>query len=119
MADLRLEVGNLDQLVKDLGTMHDTLEAKINSLKGVVATVQGGWKGDAASAYHSLQERVNEDTRRLKELLAFTKDAMQSSRQGFDQEEQERLNSFKGVGEGGTTGMGDGGVTGVLGRFHG
>ncbi|MGK5639989.1 WXG100 family type VII secretion target [Streptomyces sp. URMC 126] len=107
---LRLDDGNLNSLITDLGHMHDTLEAKINSLTGVVHAVEGVWKGDAARAYHGLQSRVNEDVRKLKELLAFTKEAMEASRQGFSQEEAERLNSFKGIGEGG--------ASGVLGRFQ-
>ncbi|WP_344030575.1 WXG100 family type VII secretion target [Streptomyces luteireticuli] len=107
---LKLEDEKLDSLIRDLGHMHDTLEAKINSLTNVVHSVQGVWKGDAAQAYNGLQERVNQDVRKLKQLLNFTKEAMEASKKGFTQEESDRLNSFKGIGEGG--------VTGALGAFH-
>ncbi|GAA3042374.1 WXG100 family type VII secretion target [Streptomyces olivoverticillatus] len=106
---LRLEDGRLNGLANDLGTMHDTLEGRIAALNAVVDSIEGHWKGIAANAYNGLQRQVNDDVRRLKELLAFTKEAIVASDRGFTQEEHERLNSFKGVAE--PTG-------GILNRFN-
>ncbi|MDJ0342333.1 WXG100 family type VII secretion target [Streptomyces sp. H10-C2] len=108
---LRLSSSQIEKLITDLGNMHDTLEGRINHLNGVVDAVEGHWKGVAANAYNGLQQRVNADARNLKELLAFTKEAVQMSRDGFDEQEVERLNSFKSAG-------GDLGSNGVLDRFQ-
>lgn len=109
---LKLSSSEIDRLIRDLGHMHDTLEGRITSLNAVIDAVEGHWKGVAANAYNGLQTQVNLDVRNLKELLAFTKEAVQMSRDGFDAEEVERLNSFKGV-DGGNLGS-----NGVLDRFQ-
>ncbi|PHQ53414.1 WXG100 family type VII secretion target [Streptomyces cinnamoneus] len=88
--------------------MHDTLEGRITALNGVIDSVEGHWKGIAANAYNELQRQVNDDVRRLKELLSFTKDAIVASDKGFTQEEHNQLNNFKGVAS-----------AGILGRFSG
>ncbi|WKX72907.1 WXG100 family type VII secretion target [Streptomyces sp. XD-27] len=95
--DLRLSPEQIDKLIRDLGNMHDNLESRISTLNGVIDAVEGHWKGVAAGAYNELQRQVNDDVRRVKELLAFTKDAVQSSKDGFDAQEVERLNAWKGV----------------------
>ncbi|WP_393058786.1 WXG100 family type VII secretion target [Streptomyces sp. LN549] len=109
---LKLSADQIDKLIGELGNMHDTLESRISHLNGVIDAVEGHWKGVAANAYNGLQTQVNLDVRNLKELLAFTKEAVQASRDGFDAEEIERLNSFKGVGGE------DLGSNGVLDRFQ-
>ncbi|MFI5749805.1 WXG100 family type VII secretion target [Streptomyces sp. NPDC051644] len=109
---LKLSADQIDKLIGELGNMHDTLEGRITHLNGVIDAVEGHWKGVAANAYNGLQTQVNLDVRNLKELLTFTKEAVQMSRDGFDAEEVERLNSFKGV-DGGNLGS-----NGVLDRFQ-
>jgi len=110
---LKLSSEQIDKLIIDLGNMHDTLEGRITHLNGVIDAVEGHWKGVAANAYNGLQTQVNLDVRNLKELLAFTKEAVQMSRDGFDAEEVERLNSFKGI-----DGVDNTGSNGILDRFQ-
>ncbi|ASQ97281.1 MULTISPECIES: WXG100 family type VII secretion target [Streptomyces] len=111
MADkLRLTGSEIDKLIRDLGSMHDGLEARISTLNGVIDAVEGHWKGIAANAYNNLQTQANQDVKRIKELLAFTKEAVQASKGGFDEQEVERLNDFKSAG--------DLGSNGVLDRFQ-
>ncbi|WP_052869293.1 WXG100 family type VII secretion target [Streptomyces niger] len=107
---LKLTNEELDDLVKDLQRMEVTLEAKIKDLNHTVNHVEGNWKGVAANAYNNLQRQVNDDTRRLKDLLVFIKDAVKASRDGFSEQETEQLNSFKSAG--------DLGGNGVLDRFQ-
>ncbi|MDT3398191.1 WXG100 family type VII secretion target [Streptomyces sp. B1866] len=107
---LRVTGDDLTALVRDLEKMEQGLEERVRKLNSVVDSVEGHWKGVAAGAYNNLQREVNMDVRRVKELLTFTKEAVAASRDGFDQEESERLNSFKGVG--------DGGSSGILGHFQ-
>ncbi|TVL94569.1 WXG100 family type VII secretion target [Streptomyces sp. SAJ15] len=93
--------------------MHDSIEGKIGTLNRVIDAIEGHWTGVAAGEYNALQERVNLDVKRIKEMLAFTKEAMSASRDGFDEHEIERLNSFKGVDTPGGLGS-----NGVLDRFQ-
>ncbi|WP_327710551.1 WXG100 family type VII secretion target [Streptomyces sp. NBC_00464] len=109
---LRHSADQIDSLIRELGHMHDTLQGRITHLNGVIDAVEGHWKGVAANAYNGLQTEVNLDVRNLKELLDFTKEAVQMSRDGFDAEEVEQLNKFKGV-DGGNLGSND-----VLDRFQ-
>ncbi|WFB07112.1 WXG100 family type VII secretion target [Streptomyces sp. LX-29] len=105
----------LTELIKDLGVMHDSIEGKIRTLNGVIDAIEGHWKGVAAGEYNALQERVNRDVARIKEMLAFTKEAMSASRDGFDEHEIERLNAWKGVDASVPGGLGS---NGVLDRFQ-
>ncbi|MFE6766352.1 WXG100 family type VII secretion target [Streptomyces sp. NPDC057689] len=110
---LKVTSGEITQLIKDLGHMQDTLESRITALNAVIDSVEGHWKGVAANAYNGLQSQVNLDVRGLKEILAFTHEAVQMSRDGFDAEEVERLNSFKGI-----DGVDHTGSNGILDRFQ-
>ncbi|MBT2385229.1 WXG100 family type VII secretion target [Streptomyces sp. ISL-11] len=105
----RLEDAKLTKLANDLDDMHNTIEGRIQALNAVVDSIEGHWKGIAANEYNSMQTRVNGDIRKLKQRLAFAREAVAMSDKGFTQEEHDRLNSFKGVGEGGG---------GLLGRFQ-
>ncbi|NEC03689.1 WXG100 family type VII secretion target [Streptomyces sp. SID7909] len=109
----KISAEEIDRLVLELDYMHDTLQGRITALNGVIDSVEGHWKGIAANAYNGLQTQVNLDVRNLKELLDFTREAVRMSRDGFDAEEIERLNSFKGID--GVDHLGD---NGILDRFQ-
>lgn len=109
MADkLRLTGSEIDELIKNLQTMHDGLDDRLRTLNGVINSVEGHWKGIAANAYNHLQDQANQDVKRIQRLLAFTKEAVQASKGGFDEQETEQLNKFKGLSGG----------SGVLDKFQ-
>ncbi|MFD7239581.1 WXG100 family type VII secretion target [Streptomyces syringium] len=85
---LKKAVGDLDEVKTMLG---DT----IRNLTTVVDGISSHWRSDAQVQYAELQRRVNEDVRKLNEYLDFTREALQASRDGFNQNEADRLNSFK------------------------
>ncbi|MFF7653403.1 WXG100 family type VII secretion target [Streptomyces sp. NPDC007983] len=101
MADkLRLTGSEIDKLIKDLQHMEDGLTGRLNALNEVINSVEGHWKGIAANAYNHLQTQANEDVKRIQKLLAFTREAVEASKGGFDAQEVEHLNEFKRAAEG-------------------
>lgn len=110
---LRHSADQIDSLIRELGHMHDTLQGRITHLNGVIDAVEGHWKGVAANAYNGLQTQVNLDVRDLKDLLDFTQEAVRMSKDGFDAEEVEQLNKFKGI-----DGVSNTGSNGILDRFQ-
>src|SRR5690242_21961205 len=74
--NLNVTDGDLQSLADALENMKGTLRQKIGTLNGVVDSVSGSWKGDAATAYQNLQRQVNDDALRLNEILEFIREAV-------------------------------------------
>ncbi len=86
---------DLQSLAEALETMKGTLNRKISTLNGVVDGVSASWKGDAAVAYQNLQRQVNDDARRLHEILEFIKEAVIAAKGGFSASDQAQMDRFK------------------------
>lgn len=95
---LKIEGQELRTLIRDLDTMEKSLESQIKDLRSTADTVAAGWKGTAASAYMTLQNDVNETTRRLRMRLIAIEEAMKMSADGFDEQEMEEMRRFKNLG---------------------
>lgn len=93
--DLNVAHGELHKLELALEKMKGTLTQKISTLNGVVEGISGSWKGDAAAAYQGLQQQVNDDARRLNEILEFIKEAVVAAKGGFSASEQDQMDRFK------------------------
>jgi len=100
--NLNVTDGDLQSLADALENMKATLQQKIGTLNGVVEGVSASWKGDAANAYQNPQRQVNDDARRLNEILEFIREGVVAAKGGFSANEQEQLARFKGLhGDGG------------------
>ncbi|MEU1806200.1 WXG100 family type VII secretion target [Streptomyces sp. NPDC019937] len=106
---LRVEGHDFKSLESAIDWMEGQLTQRVGKLNGVIDEIEGHWKGIAAGAYNNLQTEVNNDVRRVNQLLSFTKELVKASRDGFDAEELEQLRKIKSVG---------GGESGILGSFH-
>jgi WXG100 family type VII secretion target len=93
--NLNVTDGDLQSLADALENMKGTLHQKIGTLNGVVESTAASWKGDAATAYQNLQRQVNDDARRLNEILEFIKEAVIAAKGGFSDNEENQLSRFK------------------------
>ena len=86
---------DLASLIADLDTMERYLKKKITHLNELVDGVDGGWKSPAASVYKGLQQSVNEDAARIREMLILIEEAMKLSRNGFTAQELDIMHRFQ------------------------
>ncbi|WP_329568229.1 WXG100 family type VII secretion target [Kitasatospora sp. NBC_01266] len=68
--------------------------AKLDSLVGSIA---GGWQGAAATAYHELQARWNEDAAALNQVLDEIRQAIDATTAKYAQTEEDQRSSIGGV----------------------
>ncbi|MBC3844156.1 WXG100 family type VII secretion target [Streptacidiphilus sp. 4-A2] len=62
-----------------LADVSQQIQQELRRLEGVVSTVAGGWSGDAAIAYQTLQGQWNEDAGKLNTVLGEIKDAIDAT----------------------------------------
>nr|WSZ98811.1 WXG100 family type VII secretion target [Streptomyces sp. NBC_00857] len=74
---------------------HDELQRRINSLNGVVDTIQAGWKGAASNEFNRVQSDLNLRLRNMRVELVKLEEIMRMSADGFTQQEQDRIQSFR------------------------
>ena len=62
-----------------IAEVNTQIQQELRRLEGVVSTVAGGWSGDAAIAYQTLQNQWNEDAAKLNKVLGEIKDAVDAT----------------------------------------
>ncbi|MFE7593707.1 WXG100 family type VII secretion target [Kitasatospora sp. NPDC057512] len=70
------------------------IEAERTKLISTVSGITGGWQGQAASAYTTLQNRVNDDIAKLKESLNAIKHAIELTTKHYASTEEEQKAMF-------------------------
>ncbi|MFJ5228017.1 WXG100 family type VII secretion target [Streptomyces sp. NPDC088400] len=97
MSNKDLNVTSEEQvgLAGKIQTFHDELQSRITSLNGVVDRIQAGWQGAASKEYDAVQERLNTRLRNMRVKLIELEETMRMSADGFTQQEQDRIKSFR------------------------
>lgn len=90
MAGFKVTEDSLRTLSGDIEKVHGELQGYVGKLRGLVDSIDDGWKGQAAVAYRQLQDRWNTDQRKMSELLKDMKEAVDSTRQLYDAQEQQQ-----------------------------
>ncbi|WP_257032790.1 MULTISPECIES: WXG100 family type VII secretion target [unclassified Streptomyces] len=70
------------------------IEAERTKLIGTVQGITAGWQGQAATAYTTLQNRVNDDIAKLKESLNAIKHAIEQTTKHYASTEEEQKAMF-------------------------
>ncbi|MET7478696.1 WXG100 family type VII secretion target [Streptomyces sp. NPDC005648] len=86
----RVTEDELTKLSGDINTANGQLQSEIRRLNGVIEQIAGGWKGQAATSYHQLQERWNADAKKMSDILNDIKEAVDSTRSNYTASEEEQ-----------------------------
>jgi WXG100 family type VII secretion target len=86
----RVTEDELTKLSSDINTANGQLQGEIRRLNGVIDQIAGGWQGQAAQAYHQLQERWNSDAKRMADILNDIKEAVDSTRSNYSASESQQ-----------------------------
>ncbi|KQX47670.1 MULTISPECIES: WXG100 family type VII secretion target [unclassified Streptomyces] len=93
--DLNVTSAEQVKLAGRIQDFHDELQARITSLNGVVDRIQAGWQGAASKEYDRVQNDLNQRMRSMRVELVKLEEIMRMSADGFTQEEDDRIRSFR------------------------
>ncbi|PYC81943.1 WXG100 family type VII secretion target [Streptomyces tateyamensis] len=77
--------------------VNEQVQKEIQSLNGLIGEVAGGWTGDAATAYHQLQQRWNDDAQALNKVLDEIRQAIDATTKQYSATEDNQRSSISGV----------------------
>lgn len=77
-----------------ISSVNSSIQSEIQRLQTVVDTITGGWRGSAASAYNNLQSQVNQDARRLNQILNDIKEAIDTTTKNYSASEEQQQQSI-------------------------
>ncbi|MBV9843520.1 MAG: WXG100 family type VII secretion target [Kutzneria sp.] len=84
-------------MAKDIQNVEQEIQGSVSKLMSDIAPLQSSWKGQAATAFHSLMERFNEDARKLNQALNDIATQMKTASGTYAQQEQEQSHSISSV----------------------
>jgi WXG100 family type VII secretion target len=80
-----------------IGEVNSQIQGELSRLNSLVESITSGWQGDAANAYHRLQEQWNEDARKLNQVLAEIQSAIEQTSSQYQATEQEQHSSVSNI----------------------
>lgn len=80
-----------------IATVNSSIQGEISRLQQVIDNITSGWKGQAATAYNNLQQRVNEDATKLNQILGEIKEAIDTTTSNYQASEEEQTSSISQV----------------------
>ncbi|CAG6394286.1 WXG100 family type VII secretion target [Streptomyces cocklensis] len=92
---LRLTAADLTGLAGDMSEAEREIEGIERQLTALAEAAEACWYSDAASEYHDIHRRVVKDAVTVRRTLAFVKEAVELSRDGFSEQDLETLESFR------------------------
>lgn len=94
MAGYKTGAPELRQAAKHMEDTNQALQGNISRLGGILASTQGAWKGEAATSFHTLMERFQNDAKQLNDSLNSIAEQVTGSAQAYEQQEQEASQSL-------------------------
>lgn len=80
-----------------IAEVNSSIQQELSRLNSLVSSVTAGWQGQAATAYHQLQERWNEDATKLNRVLDEIKQAIDATTQQYSATEEDQRSSLSNV----------------------
>ncbi|NLU69684.1 WXG100 family type VII secretion target [Streptomyces sp. HNM0574] len=86
----RVTEDELRALSTKITEVNGSVQGEVKRLDGVISQIASGWQGQAATAYHRLQQQWNEDARKMNNILNDIKEAVDSTRQNYSATEEQQ-----------------------------
>lgn len=80
----------------DTAQVRENSLGNINSLKSQLGSLEGAWRGEAATAFHQLFERFNAASDKVLADLQTISESLESAAKQYGHNEAETQNTFKG-----------------------
>ena len=74
---------------KDIESVEQEINGTVNKLNNDLEPLKASWKGQASAAFQQLQERLNEDAKKLNQALSDIANAMKTASGTYQQQEEE------------------------------
>lgn len=86
----RVTEDELQALSSKISSVNSSIQGEVKRLDGVIGGIASGWKGQAATSYHRLQQQWNEDARKMNNILNDIKEAVDSTRKNYSATEEQQ-----------------------------
>ena len=85
------------RLGKQIDDVNSQTQNTLKGLNGKLEILQSAWSGNAATAFHQLLERFNEDTAKLQQALQSISEQITGTAQTYIQQEEEHSSSLSNI----------------------
>jgi len=96
-SQFRTTAADMQAFAARIGEVNSQIQQELGRLNNLVGSIVGGWQGDAATAYHQLQERWNEDATKLNRVLDEIRQAIEETSKQYQSTEQEQHSSISNI----------------------
>jgi WXG100 family type VII secretion target len=105
----RLSDSELARIESQLGEKFDSIKAQVSQLQANIDGLEGAWRGIGAGAFNAKQVEVNEEMRRMGQMLTHFQEAIKATRTMTGNTDDEAAAAMRGVDVvGGHTGSAEG-----------
>lgn len=94
MAGYQTGAPELKKAAQNMENTNQALQANISQLGNVLASTQGAWQGQAATAFHNLMERFQTDAKQLNDSLNQIAEQVTGSANEYTRQEEESSQSL-------------------------
>jgi hypothetical protein len=94
---LKLTAADLTGLASSMSEAEGLLETLERRLNALADAAEACWMSDAATEYHGIHRRVSGDAGTVRRTLAFVREAVELSRDGFSEQDLQTLDDFRKV----------------------
>ncbi|TQF05350.1 WXG100 family type VII secretion target [Kitasatospora acidiphila] len=77
--------------------VNEQINTEVKNLNALIGEVAGGWQGQAATAYHTLQQRWNDDVTALNNVLNDIRGAIDATTKNYSTTEDDQRSALNGV----------------------
>ncbi|GAB2743824.1 WXG100 family type VII secretion target [Kitasatospora kifunensis] len=77
--------------------VNSQVQGEIAKLNGLISSIASGWQGAAATQYHQLQEKWNDDATALNKVLDEIRQAIDATTAKYSATEEDQRSSLSGV----------------------
>ncbi|MDH6144796.1 MULTISPECIES: WXG100 family type VII secretion target [Kitasatospora] len=77
--------------------VNDQITAEVGKLNQLIDEVAGGWQGQAATAYHALQTKWNDDVKALNQVLNDIRGAIDATTKNYSTTEDDQRGALSSV----------------------
>ena len=97
MAGFEVTTAELDALAKHIGTISEQIQGQARTVRDAASGVASGWSGNAAAAFQSLMQRMDEDVIKLDRALQAIQEQIASTADVYARNEEEQESSVSSI----------------------
>jgi WXG100 family type VII secretion target len=96
----RMSGSDLHKASQDTSTVRENSKGHISNLRNQLSSLEGAWKGEAATAFHSLYQRFETASDKILTDLQTISESLEGAAKKYGHQETSTTDTFKQAGNG-------------------